>query len=100
MQAAPRIVFVIMSAVDKACVVDQLARALAPHTVLVHHDFSQTTPFVLSAPNARFVPNPRRTGWGVFGFTEGVFHSLRYALDKEPFDYLQTLSPTCLPIKP
>lgn len=89
-----------MSAVAKAGTVDQLARSLAPHVVLVHHDFSQTPDFTLSAPNARFVPEPKRTGWAVFGFTEGVFHSLRYALENVPFDYLQVLSPTCLPIKP
>lgn len=98
--AAPRIAFVVMSAVSRPETVDQLARALAPHPVLVHHDFSQTPQFALSAPNASFVPNPRRTGWAVFGFNEGVFHSLAHALANVEFDYLQTLSPTCLPIKP
>jgi len=96
---APKIVFVVMSAVSRPGTVEQLARSLAPHTVLVHHDFAQTPHFPMDAPNARFVPEPRRTGWAVFGFTEGVFHSLRYALDHFDFDYLQTLSPTCLPIK-
>lgn len=99
MTTTPRIVFVVMSAVARPGTVDQLARALAPHTVLVHHDFSQTRHFPLRASNVRFVPNPKHTGWAVFGFTEGVFHSLKYALDTIPFDYLQTLSPTCLPIK-
>jgi hypothetical protein len=97
---APRIVFVVMSAVARAATVDQLARALSPHLVLVHHDFSQTRHFHLSAPNVRFVPDPRRTGWAVFGFADGVFHSMKYALGNVEFDYLQTLSPSCLPIKP
>ncbi|NMM06053.1 hypothetical protein [Polaromonas sp.] len=95
-----RIVFLVMSAVSKPETVDQLARALAPHTVLVHHDFSQTPVFPLSAPNVRFVPDPKRTGWGVFGFVEGIFQSMQYALTHLDFDYLQLLSPTCLPIKP
>lgn len=95
----PKIVFVVMSAVSRPETVDQLARSLAPHQVLVHHDFAQTPHFPLTAPNARFVPEPRRTGWAVFGFTEGVFHSLRHALEHFEFDYLQLLSPTCLPIK-
>jgi hypothetical protein len=89
-----------MSAVAKVGTVDQLARALAPHTVLVHHDFSQSPEFPLKSPNVRFVPDPKRTGWGVFGFVEGIFHSLQYAVDHLDFDYLQILSPTCLPIKP
>jgi hypothetical protein len=96
----PRLVFLVMSAVSKAETVDQLARSLAPHPVLVHHDFSQTPEFPLTAPNVRFVPEPRRTGWAFFGFVEGIFHSLRYALAHLDFDYLQLLSPTCLPIAP
>ena len=89
-----------MSAVTPAATVDQLARSLHPHQVLVHHDFSQTPDFVLAAPNVQFVPEPCRTGWASFGFVEGIFHSLRHALAHLEFDYLQLLSPTCLPIKP
>ena len=96
----PKIVFVVMSAVSKPATIEQLARALAPHLVLVHHDFSQTPNFPLTAPNVRFVPNPKRTGWAVFGFVDGIFHSLQYAIANIDFDYLQLLSPTCLPIKP
>lgn len=95
----PNIVFVVMSAVNKPETVDQLAYALAPHTVLVHHDFSQTPDFSLTAPNVRFVPKPKRTGWAVFGFVDGIFHSMEYALANLDFDYLQLLSPSCLPIK-
>ena len=96
----PNIVFLVMSAVGKPETVDQLARSLAPHTVLVHHDFSQTPDFVLTAPNVRFIPNPKRTGWAFFGFVDGIFHSMKYALANLEFDYLQLLSPSCLPIKP
>lgn len=96
----PKIVFLVMSAVSKAETVDQLARALAPHTVLVHHDFSQVPEFQLSAPNVLFVPNPKRTGWAFFGFTDGIFHAMQYAIENLEFDYLQLLSPTCLPVKP
>jgi hypothetical protein len=97
---APRIVFVVISAVAPAEAVDQLATALLPHTVLVHHDFSQTPNFTLTAPNVMFVARPRRTGWATFGFVEGIFHALQHALEQLEFDYLQLLSPTCLPIKP
>jgi hypothetical protein len=89
-----------MSAVAPAAVVDQLAQALEPHPVLVHHDFSQQPQFPLAATNALFVPAPVRTGWGDFGFVDGIFHSLRHAISELDFDYLQLLSPTCLPIKP
>ncbi|MGE0800695.1 MAG: hypothetical protein AB7G13_15320 [Lautropia sp.] len=78
----------------------QLARSLAPHTVLIHHDFSQTADFVIDEPNVVFVADPKRTGWAVWGFVDGLFHGMRYALRHLEFDYLQVLSPTCLPIKP
>jgi hypothetical protein len=96
----PRILFVVMSAVAKAETIDQLARALAPHTVLVHHDFAQTPAFHLSAANVRFVADPKQTGWAMFGFVEGIFHSMAYALEHLDFDYLQLLSPSCLPFRP
>lgn len=96
----PRILFVVMSAVHNPGAVDELARALAPHTVLVHHDFSQTPDFTLHAQNVVFVPEPLRTAWGRFSFVDAIFYSLRYAMDTLEFDYLQLLSPTCLPIKP
>lgn len=96
----PRILFVVMSAVHQAAAVDELARALAPHTVLVHHDFSQSPDFQLRGANVLFVPNPVRTGWGRFSFVDAIFHSLRHAMAHLEFDYLQLLSPTCLPIKP
>ena len=96
----PRIVFLILSAVQSAETVAQLAASLAPHRVLVHHDFSQTPSFRLDSPNVAFVPEPKRTGWGTWGFSEAILHSLQVALSNYEFDYLQLLSPTCLPIKP
>jgi hypothetical protein len=96
----PRILFVVMSAIHNATAVDELARLLAPHTVLVHHDFSQTADFELHETNVLFVPNPIRTGWGRFSFVDAIFNSLQHAMAHVEFDYLQLLSPTCLPIKP
>ena len=96
----PRILFVVMSAVAPPATVDQLVRSLAPHTVLLHHDFSQSPDFRLEASNAAFVPEPVRTGWATFGFVEGIFHALDHAVRHHEFDYLQLLSPSCLPIKP
>lgn len=95
-----RILFLVMSAVARPATVDQLARALKPHTVLVHHNFKQTPQFELTADHTHFVPDPVHTGWAQFGFVEGIFHGLRYALQRFEFDYLQLLSPSCLPIKP
>ena len=82
----PKIVFVVMSAIHSPESVAQLARALAPHTVVVHHDFSQTPDFSVNEPNVRFVPEPKRTGWAIWGFSEGIFHAMRYAYENLEFD--------------
>jgi len=94
------LVFGIMSAIHSADVVYQLCQALAPHQVVIHHDFSQQADFAVDLPNVTFVPNPKQTGWNDFHFTEGVFHLLDYCVQQPSMQYFQLLTPTCLPIKP
>ena len=95
-----RIVFGVMSATQSASVVDQLAGQLQPHAVLVHHDFRKRSDFRPIAPNVELVPDPRDTGWGTWGFSDAILHTLHYALDQYDFDYFQLLSPTCMPLRP
>jgi hypothetical protein len=95
-----RIAFAIMSAQQSPLTVTQLADALAPHTVVIHHDFRKRADFRVDRPNVRFVPNPKVTGWGDWGFTEGIFHAIDYCVNNVELDYFQLLSPTCLPIRP
>lgn len=95
-----RIVFGVMSATQSPAIVDQLAGLLQPHTVVVHHDFRKRADYRPTAPNVELVPDPRDTGWGTWGFSDAIFHTLRHALDRHDFDYFQLLSPTCLPLRP
>ena len=97
---ALRCVFGVMSATQSPAVVEQLAGLLAPHPVLIHHDFSKRADFRVSAPNACTIVDPRGTGWGTWGFSEAIFHTLAEAIRLYDFDYFQLLSPTCLPIRP
>lgn len=96
----PRVVFAIISAMQKPSTVAQLADALAPHTVLVHHDSTKQPEFRLERSNVVFVPNPKVTGWGNWGFSQGIYHTMRYCVDALDFDYFQLMSPTCLPLRP
>lgn len=95
-----RIVFAVMSATQQGATVAQLADALAPHTALIHHDFTKKRDFQVDRPNVRFVPDPTVTGWGSWGLSRGIFHTIDHALRTLDFDYLHLLSPTCLPIRP
>ena len=97
---ALRCVFGVMSATQSPAVVEQLAGLLSPHPVLIHHDFSKRADFGVHAPNAHTIADPRGTGWGTWGFSEAIFHTLAEALRRFDFDYFQLLSPTCLPIRP
>jgi hypothetical protein len=96
----PTVAFVVMSATQPASVVTQLVDALAPHRVLVHHDFTKQPGFRIDRPNASLVPAPRVTGWGTWGFCDALLHSLEHCVREVAFDYCQVLSPTCLPVRP
>ena len=95
-----RIVFAVMSATQQAATAAQLADALSPHVVLIHHDYTKKRDFRVERPNVRMVPDPMVTGWGSWGLSRGIFHTIDHALRTLDFDYLHLLSPTCLPIRP
>jgi hypothetical protein len=96
-----RILFGIMSAVQPAQTVAALCDAIgADHPILIHHDFSQQADFAVRRANVHFVQEPVRTGWGNWGFTEGIQKLVRTAMARDDWDFLQLLSPTCLPIRP
>jgi Core-2/I-Branching enzyme len=97
---AVRIAFGIMSARQQASTVDQLIGTLGDHAVRIHHDFWQRPDFSIRRPNVRFVPDPVKTGWGNWGFSQAILHTIEYCLRNVEFDYFQLLSPTCLPIRP
>ena len=97
---SPTVVFVVMSAQQPAAVVEQLIDSLAPHRVVVHHDFTQQPDFRIDRPQAVLVPDPRETGWGTWGFCDALLHSLDFCANELGFDYCQVLSPTCLPVRP
>ncbi len=89
-----------MSSQQSAATVSQLIDALGERPVVVHHDFTKRRDFRLAQRNVDLVPQPRVTGWGTWGFVEGVVHLIEHAILHHEFDYFQLLSPTCLPIRP
>jgi hypothetical protein len=96
-----KILFGIMSAVQPAATAAALCDALGrDHPILIHHDFSQQADFSVVRPNVDFVPDPKRTGWANWGFTEGILKLLETALKRSDWDYFQLLSPVCLPVRP
>ncbi len=93
------VAFGLVSAGYREDTIAQLVAALAPYPVLIHHDFSRAPEFRFQMPNGYLVPDARPTGWGDWDFVSGILRTVRYGLENFEFDYLQLLSPTCLPIR-
>ncbi|MEZ5654150.1 MAG: beta-1,6-N-acetylglucosaminyltransferase [Burkholderiaceae bacterium] len=96
----PRIIFGIQSAVHDAAVLTQLVDSLGGRTVLIHHDFTQQPQMRVNRPNVHWVPEPVRTGWGVWNINVAIFKTIEHALRHWQFDYFQLLSPVDLPLRP
>ena len=95
-----KILFGIMSAIQPVQTVAALCDAIGvEQPILIHHDVSQQAEFPLNRINVRFVEDPIHTGWGNWGFTEGIQKLVRTAMAREDWDFLQLLSPTCMPIR-
>lgn len=96
-----RIVFGIMTATESPDAVRQLVETLgSKHAVVLHHDHRKRGPLVIDAPHVHLIQDPADTGWGTWGFCEGVLKTVAAAIELGPFDYFQLLSGSCLPIKP
>ena len=97
----PRLLFVVTTALEDPRVVDQLVSMLAPHQVVIRHDFSaRAEPGFRPARNLTMAPGLGHAGWGVWSFVEAIRDTMRHCLRHHDFDYLQMLSGSCLPIHP
>lgn len=95
-----KIVFGLLSSKDSAAAVEQFAKAVWPHVVLVHHDFSKCPDFDTEAKNIFLVDQYVPTKWGDWSLVDAALVLMRQALDRFEFDYFQLVSESCMPIRP
>ena len=95
-----KIVFGLLSSKDSAAAVEQFAKAVWPHVVLVHHDFSKFQDFDAQAENIHLVDQHVPTAWGDWSLVNATLVLMRQALDRFEFNYFQLVSESCLPIRP
>jgi hypothetical protein len=95
-----KIVFGLLSCKDSAAAVVQFAKAVWPHVVLVHHDFSKFHDFDARAENIYLVDHHVQTRWGDWSLVEAALVLMRQALERFEFDYFQLVSESCMPIRP
>jgi hypothetical protein len=96
----PRIVFGLLSCKQSAAAIAQFADAVAPHCVLVHHDFSQTPDFAVECDNVIVLSQYVRTGWGAWSLVEAALILMETAVALDNCDYFQLVSESCLPARP
>lgn len=96
-----RIAFgVLSSCSESAAAVKQLAALVAPHPVIVHHDFDKAPDFLLQAPNVRVLTDPESTAWADWSLVEATLRLCEAALRDPEITHFQLLSESCLPIRP
>jgi len=93
------IVFGLLSCRSSSAAISQFALAVAPHKVLVHHDFSQAPAFSIEQDNVVVLPNPECTGWGDWSLVSATFRLIEHALALKEWDYFQLVSESCLPAR-
>jgi hypothetical protein len=94
------IVFGMLSCRSSAAAIRQFARAVAPHRVLVHHDFSQTPELFTDHDNIIVLSKPEKTAWGSWSLVRATFRLIEHAMTLDQWDYFQLVSEACLPARP
>jgi|GEM_PF-338290 len=99
-EVAPSIAFGVLSSKQSASAIDQIAEAVFPHVVYVHHDFSKQPDFAPKSANIRILPHPVATAWGDWSLVEGAFLLMKVAMENPAITHFQLLSEACLPVRP
>jgi O-antigen/teichoic acid export membrane protein len=95
-----RIAFGVLSSKPSAATIDEIARAVAPHPVFVHHDFSKVPAFHPQQPNVTVLQDPVPTAWGDWSLVAATLRLMERALEDREVTHFQLLSETCLPVRP
>lgn len=95
----PRIAFGVLSSKQSSNAIDEIAAAVFPHPVYVHHDFSKQPDFSPTAGNIRVLPDPVATAWGNWSLVEASFRLMKAALEDQAVTHFQLLSEACLPVR-
>jgi O-antigen/teichoic acid export membrane protein len=99
-ESSPRIAFGVLSSKQSAGAIDEIAQAVFPHAVYVHHDFSKQPDFAPQSANIHILPHPVSTAWGDWSLVEGTFWLMKAAMEDTRITHFQLLSEACLPVRP
>lgn len=94
-----RIAFGVLSSKQSAGAIEQIAAAVAPHPVWVHHDFSKQPDFAPAGANIRILADPVGTAWGDWSLVEATYRLMAAAMADPQVSHFQLLSESCLPLQ-
>jgi len=95
----PTIAFGVLSSKQSTAAVEQIAAAVYPHPVYVHHDFSKQPDFAPHGDNITLLEHPVATAWGDWSLVEATYRLMARALDDPAVTHFQLLSESCLPLQ-
>ncbi|MFZ5526157.1 MAG: beta-1,6-N-acetylglucosaminyltransferase [Pseudomonadota bacterium] len=95
-----KIAFGVLSSKESAAAIDQLASAVYPHPLYVHHDFSKSPEFSPIQPNIHVLKDPVATAWGDWSLVAATYRLMREALKDPEVRYFQLLSESCMLVQP
>ncbi|WP_140625949.1 beta-1,6-N-acetylglucosaminyltransferase [Methylibium rhizosphaerae] len=95
-----RIAFGVLSSKQSEQFIDEIARAVAPHPVYVHHDFTKVPVLQPLQPNVTVLRDPVSTAWGDWSLVAATMRLMERALEDREVTHFQLLSESCLPVRP
>lgn len=95
----PTIAFGVLSSKQSTAAVEQIAAAVHPHPVYVHHDFSKQPDFAPRGDNITLLEHPVATAWGDWSLVEATYRLMARALADPAVTHFQLLSESCLPLQ-
>ena len=95
-----KIVFGVLSSKQSSVAIDEIAAAVFPHPVYVHHDFSKQPDFTPYATNIHILQHPVVTAWGDWSLIEASYCLMKMAMKDPDVTHFQLLSEACLPVRP
>lgn len=99
-QQPTRVAFGVLSSKHSVACVEQIADAVYPHPVYVHHDFTKVPAWSSSRPNVHTLLNPVQTAWGDWSLVAATLRLMEEAALDDRNTHFQLLSESCLPIRP
>jgi O-antigen/teichoic acid export membrane protein len=98
--ASPVIAFGVLSCRKESSeTIRELAGLVAPHPVIVHHDFSKCPELALAAPNIEILADHATTAWGDWSLVDATFRLMASAFSRPEVTHFQLLSEACLPVR-